>query len=128
MLKALNQLLDFHNFRLNLVAGVTPSIVARIQYKKDLIKTVNSFKKDPVMFWHLVCQPLIGSDDQTVHVVATPKDVVRFRAEYERSGPMVKGIPPREAVERLKRTLATESPACDARINARKSTKLGKYS
>lgn len=47
----------------------------QIQYKKDLIKTVNSFKKD----------------------------VVRFRAEYERSGPMVKGIPPREAVERLKR-------------------------
>lgn len=27
MLKALNQLLDFHNFRLNLVAGVTPSIL-----------------------------------------------------------------------------------------------------
>lgn len=47
----------------------------RIQYKKDLIKTVNAFKKD----------------------------VTRFRAEYERSGPMVKGIPPREAVERLKR-------------------------
>ncbi|CAJ1345300.1 unnamed protein product [Effrenium voratum] len=47
----------------------------QIQYKKDLIKTVNSFKKD----------------------------VARFRAEYERSGPMVKGIPPREAVERLKR-------------------------
>eukprot|EP00439_Symbiodinium_sp_Y106_P035759 s4648_g4.t1 len=46
-----------------------------IHYKKDLIKTVNAFKKD----------------------------VARFRAEYERSGPMVKGIPPREAVERLKR-------------------------
>ncbi|CAE6954500.1 Dnah5 [Symbiodinium natans] len=47
----------------------------QIHYKKDLIKTVNAFKKD----------------------------VARFRAEYERSGPMVKGIPPREAVERLKR-------------------------
>ncbi|CAK0855452.1 unnamed protein product [Prorocentrum cordatum] len=47
----------------------------QIQYKKDLIKTVNTFKKD----------------------------VARFRAEYERSGPMVRGIPPREAVERLKR-------------------------
>jgi dynein heavy chain len=47
----------------------------QIQYKKDLIKTVNVFKKD----------------------------VARFRAEYERSGPMVRGIPPREAVERLKR-------------------------
>ncbi|OLQ04250.1 Dynein gamma chain, flagellar outer arm [Symbiodinium microadriaticum] len=44
----------------------------RIHYKKDLIKTVNAFKKD----------------------------VARFRAEYE------KGIPPREAVERLKRVLA----------------------
>ena len=33
------------------------------------------------------------------------QDVARFRAEYERSGPMVKGIPPREAVERLKRLL-----------------------
>jgi dynein heavy chain len=47
----------------------------QIQYRKDLIKTVNAFKKD----------------------------VVKFRAEYERSGPMVRGIPPREAVERLKR-------------------------
>eukprot|EP00931_Biecheleriopsis_adriatica_P081368 TRINITY_DN5469_c0_g1_i1.p1 TRINITY_DN5469_c0_g1~~TRINITY_DN5469_c0_g1_i1.p1 ORF type:complete len:4656 (-),score=1282.68 TRINITY_DN5469_c0_g1_i1:88-14055(-) len=47
----------------------------QVQYKKDLIKTVNAFKKD----------------------------VGRFRAEYERTGPMVKGIPPREAVERLKR-------------------------
>ena len=37
------------------------------------------------------------------------QDVTRFRAEYERSGPMVKGIPPREAVERLKRCLATEA-------------------
>jgi hypothetical protein len=34
------------------------------------------------------------------------QDVTRFRAEYERSGPMVKGIPPREAVERLKRSMA----------------------
>ncbi|CAE8591739.1 unnamed protein product, partial [Polarella glacialis] len=47
----------------------------QVQYKKDLIKTVNFFKKD----------------------------VNKFRAEYERTGPMVKGIPPREAVERLKR-------------------------
>jgi len=47
----------------------------QIQYRKDLIKTVNTFKKD----------------------------VVQFRATYERNGPMVKGIPPREAVERLKR-------------------------
>lgn len=45
------------------------------RYRRDLIKTVNCFKKD----------------------------VAKFRAEYERSGPMVKGIPPREAVERLKR-------------------------
>lgn len=37
-----------------------------------------------------------------------PQDVARFRAEYERSGPMVKGIPPREAVERLKRASAEE--------------------
>merc|ERR1711933_692189 len=42
-------------------------------YKKNLIQTVNLFKKD----------------------------VVEFRKSYEKSGPMVKGIPPREAVERL---------------------------
>jgi len=47
----------------------------QVQYKRNLIKTVNSFKKD----------------------------VVEFRASYERHGPMVRGIPPREAVERLKR-------------------------
>eukprot|EP00971_Amphidinium_carterae_P073463 1452523-Amphidinium_carterae.1 len=47
----------------------------QIQYKKNLIKTVNLFKKD----------------------------VTEFRAGYEHHGPMVRGIPPREAVERLKR-------------------------
>jgi len=47
----------------------------QIQYRKDLIKTVNAFKKD----------------------------VVKFRADYEQNGPMVRGIPPREAVERLRR-------------------------
>jgi dynein heavy chain len=47
----------------------------QVQYKKDLIKTVNAFNKD----------------------------VARFRAEYDRSGPMVRGIPPRETVARLKR-------------------------
>jgi dynein heavy chain len=45
------------------------------EYKKNLIKTVNSFKND-------------------VH---------EFRKAYETRGPMVQGIPPREAVERLKR-------------------------
>lgn len=48
---------------------------AQVQYKKDLIKTVNFFKKE----------------------------VVKFRSDYERSGPMVRGIPPQEAVERLRR-------------------------
>jgi dynein heavy chain len=47
----------------------------QVSYKKNLIKTVNSFKKD----------------------------VNEFRSLYDRHGPMVKGIPPREAVERLKR-------------------------
>jgi dynein heavy chain len=47
----------------------------QVQYKKELIKTVNAFKKD----------------------------VTRFRADYDRCGPMVRGIPPPEAVERLKR-------------------------
>jgi dynein heavy chain len=47
----------------------------QVDYKKNLIKTVNLFKKD----------------------------VAEFRAVYERHGPMVRGIPPREAVERLKR-------------------------
>ena len=41
------------------------------------------------------------------HRWIAPQDVTRFRAEYQRSGPMVKGIPPREAVERLKRRMAT---------------------
>jgi dynein heavy chain len=49
--------------------------VKQVQYKKNLIKTVNAFKKD----------------------------VMEFRTSYERHGPMVRGIPPREAVERLKR-------------------------
>ena len=47
----------------------------QIQFKKDLIKTVNGFNKD----------------------------VAKFRAEYDRSGPMARGIHPRETVERLKR-------------------------
>jgi dynein heavy chain len=47
----------------------------QVAYKKNLIKTVNAFKKD----------------------------VAEFRALYDRHGPMVRGIPPREAVERLKR-------------------------
>jgi dynein heavy chain len=47
----------------------------QVQFKKDLIKTVNVFNKD----------------------------VTKFRADYDRSGPMVRGIPPRETVARLKR-------------------------
>jgi dynein heavy chain, axonemal len=31
------------------------------------------------------------------------RDVVNFRAEFVRNGPMVQGIPPMEAVERLNR-------------------------
>lgn len=31
------------------------------------------------------------------------KDVVDFRADYEKNGPMVEGITPKEAIERLKR-------------------------
>eukprot|EP00392_Amoebophrya_sp_AT5.2_P015403 g15605.t1 len=45
------------------------------QHKKNLITTVNNYKKD-------------------VH---------DFRANYEKNGPMVDGIPPKQAVERLKR-------------------------
>jgi dynein heavy chain len=45
------------------------------EYKKTLIETVNTFKKD----------------------------VKSFREGYEQKGPMVTGIAPREAVERLKR-------------------------
>jgi dynein heavy chain len=45
------------------------------EYKKTLIDTVNTFKKD----------------------------VRKFRKEYEEKGPMCAGITPREAVERLKR-------------------------
>jgi dynein heavy chain len=47
----------------------------QLEFKKRLTKTVNEFKAD----------------------------VVRFRREYENNGPMVEGIPPRTAVERLKR-------------------------
>lgn len=46
------------------------------RYKKTLIETVNTFKKD----------------------------VKSFREGYEQKGPMVTGIAPREAVERLKRS------------------------
>eukprot|EP00397_Hematodinium_sp_SG-2012_P000031 GEMP01000031.1.p1 GENE.GEMP01000031.1~~GEMP01000031.1.p1 ORF type:complete len:4639 (+),score=1050.01 GEMP01000031.1:391-14307(+) len=49
--------------------------VKQAEYKRTLIQTVNNFKKD----------------------------VRDFRREYEAHGPMVKGIPPREAVERLRR-------------------------
>jgi dynein heavy chain len=49
--------------------------VKQVEYKKELIKTVNTFKKQ----------------------------VTKFRSDYDRHGPMVKGIPPQEAVERLKR-------------------------
>jgi dynein heavy chain len=31
------------------------------------------------------------------------KDVTEFRADYEKNGPMVEGISPKEAIERLKR-------------------------
>lgn len=45
------------------------------EYKRDLITNVNAFKKD----------------------------AKQFRDDYEKNGPMVVGIAPREAVERLKR-------------------------
>lgn len=49
--------------------------VKQVQFKRNLIKTVHSFKRD----------------------------VEKFRRDYEERGPMVKGIRPRQAVERLKR-------------------------
>eukprot|EP00930_Biecheleria_cincta_P100463 TRINITY_DN920_c0_g1_i2.p1 TRINITY_DN920_c0_g1~~TRINITY_DN920_c0_g1_i2.p1 ORF type:complete len:4610 (-),score=1017.36 TRINITY_DN920_c0_g1_i2:106-13935(-) len=49
--------------------------VKQVQFKRNLIKTVHSFKRD----------------------------VEKFRRDYEERGPMVKGIRPKEAVERLKR-------------------------
>ena len=51
------------------------SVPSRSGFKKTLIQTVNHFKKD----------------------------VRDFRKDYEAKGPMVEGISPREAVERLKR-------------------------
>ncbi|CAE8616980.1 unnamed protein product [Polarella glacialis] len=49
--------------------------VKQVQFKRNLIKTVHSFKRD----------------------------VEKFRRDYEERGPMVKGIRPSQAVERLKR-------------------------
>eukprot|EP00931_Biecheleriopsis_adriatica_P081370 TRINITY_DN5469_c0_g1_i3.p1 TRINITY_DN5469_c0_g1~~TRINITY_DN5469_c0_g1_i3.p1 ORF type:complete len:4660 (-),score=1275.41 TRINITY_DN5469_c0_g1_i3:88-14067(-) len=49
--------------------------VKQVQFKRNLIKTVHSFKRD----------------------------VEKFRRDYEERGPMVKGIRPSQAVERLRR-------------------------